>query len=130
MRASISAAVLLAAAGMAAPARAAQRAVDKVNDVTFTLSGRALTVRLGADTPAALRAKLNGKKVAFICTRELGDLLPAHRIARWTTGKRTMTVTMSKTIKNPLACGVEQLRPARPGASADITYGFFRSPGF
>jgi hypothetical protein len=108
--------VILAVVALAA----ALTATDPETDMTFTLSGRTLTAAIGADTPAKVKAKLNGKKVVFVCARFSHDkVVTTHRTQLWPKGSLSMRVTLPKRIKHTGFCGVE-----KPGGE-DISYAEF-----
>ena len=99
---------------------AALTATDPTTDMTFTLSGRSLTVKIGPDTPAKVKARLNGKKVGFVCVRYANrKMVNTHKTQLWPNGALTMRVTLPKALAHPTACGVE-----RPDGE-DISYGSF-----
>jgi hypothetical protein len=99
---------------------AALTATDPGTDMTFTLSGRTLTVAIGADTPARVKARLNGKRVGFVCARfSHGNMVNTHTTRLWPAGAMAMKVTLPKRLAHVDACGVE-----RPNGE-DISYGSF-----
>jgi hypothetical protein len=108
--------VILAVAALAA----ALTATDPETDMTFTLAGRTLTAAIGAGTPAKVKAKLNGKKVVFVCARFSHDkFVTTHKTQLWPKGSLSMRVKLPKTIAHPNACGVEKQ------GGEDISYGSF-----
>jgi hypothetical protein len=99
---------------------AALTATDPITDMTFTLSGRTLTAAIGADTPAKTKARLNGKKVVFVCIRSSRrSSTVTHKTQLWPAGALTMRVKLPKALAHPTACGVEK------PSGADISYGSF-----
>jgi hypothetical protein len=87
--------------------------------MTFTLSGRNLTATIGANTPAATKAKLNGKTIAFSCAHMQGRITGTHTLKLWPAGAQTVRATLPKKLANPDACGVE----TRSGR--DISFAYF-----
>ena len=100
---------------------AALTATDPATDMTFTLSGRTVTARIGASTPAKVKARLNGKKVVFDCARTHGGSMTGTHASpiTWTRGAMSMRVTLPKTLAHADACGIE-----RPNGE-DISWAFF-----
>jgi hypothetical protein len=102
---------------------AALTATDAATDMTFTLSGRSLTVKVGPGTPAKVKRQLNGKQVVFDCARTHGGRMTGThtRPITWTRGAMSMRVTLPKALAHADACGIE-----KPNGE-DISWGLFGS---
>ena len=96
---------------------AARTATDAANQVSYRLSGRDLTVRLDADTPAALVERLQGRRIRFACGRE-GALTSVAR--RWPASAHSVRVRLPRPPGRLVFCGME---PAE--ATDDLSYAFF-----